>query len=103
VKSGATSSSQDKSVSFEVILSVTQGRDQVVEQNVDNDDEDQGQAMGDVQESITVGRTRRNSCKPSWITTNMIVAYALQSLRRQSRLHINKLKSVRSSRCGRMP
>ena len=33
--------------------------------------------MGDVQESITVGRARRNSCKPSWLTTNMIGAYGL--------------------------
>jgi len=33
--------------------------------------------MGDVHESIAVGRTRRNSCKPSWLTTDMIVAYAL--------------------------
>jgi len=48
----------------------------VTDQDVD-DDEEQGQAMDDVQESITVGRARRNSCKPSWLTTNMIVAYAL--------------------------
>ena len=33
--------------------------------------------MGDVHESIAVGRTRRNPRKPSWLTTNMIVAYAL--------------------------
>jgi len=33
--------------------------------------------MGDVQNSFAVGRTRRNLCKPSWLTTNMIVAYAL--------------------------
>jgi len=32
--------------------------------------------MGDVHESVVVGRTRRNSCKPSWLTTDMIVAYA---------------------------
>jgi len=33
--------------------------------------------MSDVQESITVGRTRRNPRKPSWITTNMSMAYTL--------------------------
>ena len=31
--------------------------------------------MGNVQESIAVGRTWRNPRKPSWLTTNMIVAY----------------------------
>ena len=33
--------------------------------------------MGNVQESITVGRTQRNPRKPSWLTTKMIVAYTL--------------------------
>jgi len=33
--------------------------------------------MGNIHESIVVERTRRNSCKPSWLTTDMIVAYAL--------------------------
>ena len=33
--------------------------------------------MGNVQEFIAVGRTWRNSRKPSWLTTNMIVAYTL--------------------------
>ena len=33
--------------------------------------------MGNVQESIVVGTTRRNPRKPSWLTTNMIVVYAL--------------------------
>jgi len=33
--------------------------------------------MCDVHESVTVGRSRRNSLKPSWLTTDMIVAYAL--------------------------
>ena len=55
---------------------MTQGSDHVADQDTD-DDEDQGRAMGDVHESIAVGRTRINSRKPSWLTTNMIVAYAL--------------------------
>ena len=33
--------------------------------------------MSNVQESIAVERIRRNSRKPSWLTTNMILAYAL--------------------------
>ena len=33
--------------------------------------------MSDVHEFIAVGRTRRNSHKPSWLTTDMIVAYTL--------------------------
>jgi len=33
--------------------------------------------MGDVLESIAVERTRRNSRKPSWLTIDMIMAYAL--------------------------
>ena len=55
---------------------MTQGDDHVVEQEADND-EDQGQAMDKVQKSIVVGKTKRNSRKPSSFTTNMIVAYAL--------------------------
>jgi len=42
-----------------------------------DDDEDQEQTMGDLQESTAVGRAQRNSRKPSWLTINMIVAYAL--------------------------
>ena len=33
--------------------------------------------MGDVHESAAVERPRKNSRKPSWLTTDMIVAYAL--------------------------
>ena len=33
--------------------------------------------MGDVQEFIAVERAHRNPRKHSWLTTNMIVAYAL--------------------------
>ena len=33
--------------------------------------------MGDVQKFIVIERTRRKSQKPSWLTTDMIVAYAL--------------------------
>jgi len=54
---------------------VTQGDDHVADEDAE-DDENQGQDMDDVQYSIEVGRTRRNSLKLSWLTTNMIVAYA---------------------------
>ena len=53
---------------------MTQRDDQVAEHATDND-EDQGQAMGNVQESIIAGRTWRNLYKPRWLTTNMIMAY----------------------------
>jgi len=33
--------------------------------------------MSDVKKSISVGRTRRNLRKPSWLTTNIIMAYTL--------------------------
>jgi len=48
--------------------------------------------MGDVQESIAVGRVRRNPRKPSWFTTDMIEPMLSQSLKRWSCLHIGKLK-----------
>ena len=32
--------------------------------------------MGNVHESIAIERTKRNSRKPGWLTTDMIVAYA---------------------------
>ena len=37
--------------------------------------------MGDAQDSIAVERTRRNSRKPSWLTTNMNVIYALSVIK----------------------
>jgi len=76
VESDATSTSLDRTVSVEIILAVTQDNDYVADQDADND-EDQGQAMSDVQESIAVERASRNLRKPSWLTRNMIVAYAL--------------------------
>jgi len=81
---------------------VTQEDDKVAEQDADND-EDHRQTIGNVQESITVGRTRRNSRKPSWLIINMIIVYAFPVVRRQSYLLTRKLKSVRSRRCERMP
>ena len=103
VESDATSPSLDRSVSFEVIPSVTRGGDLVAEQNVDGDNEDQEQTIDNVQKFITVERTMRNPRMPSWLTTNMIMAYGLSNLlRRQSHRHTGKLKSVRSLRCERM-
>jgi len=56
---------------------VTHESDQVAEHDSDADvDEDQWQVVGNVQEFIAVEKTRRNPRKPSWLTTNMIVAYA---------------------------
>ena len=76
VESDTTSPSLERLVSFQVIPSVTQEDDQVAEQDADND-EDQGQAVDNVQEFITVERIRSNPCKPSRLTTNMIMVYAV--------------------------
>ena len=57
MKSNDTSPSLERSVSFEIIPAMTQGGDHVADQEV-NDDEDQGQVMGNVQKFIAVGRTR---------------------------------------------
>jgi len=84
---------------LEIILAVTQGSDHIVDQDADND-EDQRQAMGYVQKSIAVGRAGRNPRKPSWLTTNMIVAYALPTIKEVIPSNIGKLKSVQSLRCG---
>ena len=81
---------------------MTQGDDQVAEHDADND-EDQGQAMGNVHESIAVERTQRNSRKLSWLTTNMIVAYALPVIEEAIPSTYRELKLVQSLRCGRIP
>jgi len=47
VESDAISSSLDRTVSLEIIPTVTQRSDHVADQDADND-EDQGQDMGDV-------------------------------------------------------
>jgi len=76
VESDTTSPSLERSVLLETISTGTQGGDYVADQDTDYN-ENQGQAINDVHESITIGRTRRNSRKPSWLTTDMIVVYAL--------------------------
>jgi len=76
VESDATSPSLERSVLVEIIPTVIQGNDHVVDLDTDND-ENKGQAMGDDHESIAVGRICKNPRKPSWLTTDLIVAYAL--------------------------
>jgi len=60
VESDATSPSLERSVSLEITPTVTQGSDHATDQDTDVN-EDQEQAMGDVHESIVVGRTRKKS------------------------------------------
>jgi len=55
VSSDATIPSLDRSVSFEIIPVVTQNGNHIADQDAD-DDEDQGHAIGDVQESIVAVR-----------------------------------------------
>jgi len=56
---------------------LNKGDDHVIHMDIVADDKDQGQDMSDIQDSIAVGRDRRNLCKPSWLNTNMIMAYNL--------------------------
>ena len=79
VESDFTSPSLKRSVSLEIIPTVTQSSDHAADQDTD-DNEDQGQAS-DVQESIVIERARKNFCKSSWLTTNIIVAYALSIIK----------------------
>ena len=62
-------------------------------------DEDQEHVMG----NVAVGRTRRNSRKPNWLITDMIMTYALPVIEEEIPTTYRKVKSVQSSRCGRMP
>ena len=76
VENDAILPSSDRTMSFKITSEVTQDGDHVADMNAD-DDEDQGQVMSDIQDFIAVEKTRRNSLKHSWITTDMIVACAL--------------------------
>ena len=60
MESDATSLSLERLVSLEIIPTMKQGSDYVADQDADID-EDQGQVMGDVHESIAIRKTRRNS------------------------------------------
>ena len=55
VESDVTSPSLESSVSLEIIPTVIQDSDHVAKQDVD-DNENEGQVMGDVHESVAVGR-----------------------------------------------
>ena len=103
VESDATLPSLKRSVSLEIIPTVTQGNDHVAEQDAADDDEDQGQAMGDIHKSIAIGRTQRNLRKLSWLTTNMRVAYALPVIEESISSTYREAELVQSSRCGMMP
>jgi len=72
---------------------VTQGDNQIAEQDANND-EDQGYIMGNVQESLVIGRTRRNPRYLCLITTNMIMAYALSVIEEVIPSTYRELKSV---------
>ena len=72
----ATPLPPDRTISFEITPEVAQSGDHVANHDAE-DDEDQEQVMGDVQDSIAVGRTQRNSRKYDWLIANIIMAYAL--------------------------
>ena len=71
--------SLESSASVRIIPRVTQGNGQADEVDAD-DEEDQEQIMGDVPDSTAVRRPRRNTRKPGWLTTDMVVAYALSGI-----------------------
>ena len=102
VENDANPLSLDSSVSLRIMPRVTQGNGHVAEVDAD-DEENQEQIMGDVPDSNAVRRPRRNTRKPGWLTTDMIVAYALSVVERLSRPPTEKLKSVQSRICGKMP
>jgi len=77
VENNATSSSLDRTVSLEIIPAVTQGSGHIADQDVDNN-EDQGQVIGDIQKFIAVGRARRNPRKPGWLTTKPMLFQSLK-------------------------
>ena len=69
MESDATSSSLDRTVSLEIISAVTQDSDHVADQDADND-EDQGQAIGDVKNPLQLEEPTGIHVSPSWLTTN---------------------------------
>jgi len=64
---------------------------------------DQEQVMVDVPESSAVRRPRRNTRKPSWLTTDMVVAYSLPVVEEAIPSTYRELKSVQNQRCRKMP
>ena len=81
---------------------MTQGNDQAVEVDAD-DEEGQEQVMGNVPDSTAVRRPRRNTRKSCWLTTDMVMAYALPVVEEAIPSTFRELKSVQSRRCGKKP
>ena len=77
VESDANSPSLEDSASVRIIPRVTQGSDQAVEEDAEDVEEGHEQIMGNVPDSTAVERPRRNTRRPGWLTTDMVVAYAL--------------------------
>jgi len=102
VESDATSSSLERSVSLEIILTVIQGSDHVTDQDT---------MMMQIKDRLWVMSINPlqleelDKIHVSLVGSLQIRLWFMpsQSLQRQSRLHIGKLKLVQSSRCGRMP
>ena len=69
--------SLEESASIRIIPEVTQGSDQAVEGGAEDVEQGQEQVMGNVPDPTAVERSRRNTRRPGWLTTDMVVAYAL--------------------------
>jgi len=77
VESDADPPSLEDSVSVRIIPEVTQGGDQAAEGDTEDVEEGQEQVMDTVPDPTAVERPRRNTRRPGWLTTDMVVAYAL--------------------------
>ena len=54
---------------------MTHDKNHVIDEDTE-DTENQGHIMGHVQDSVAAEGGRRNLQKPTWFTTNIIIAYA---------------------------
>ena len=67
--------SLEESASVRIIPRVTHGSDQPVEEGAEEVEEGQEQVMGNVPDSTAVERLRRNTRRPGWLTTDMVMMY----------------------------
>ena len=76
MESDATPRTPGSSVSFKIPPIVTWDKNHVTDEDIEAI-ENQEQVIGQIQDYSAARRKRRNPQKPAWLTTNMIMAYAL--------------------------
>jgi len=77
VETDAHPPSLKESVSVRIIPEVTQGSDRAVEEDAEEVDQGQEQVMDTLPDPPAVDRPRRNTRRPGWLTTDMVITYAL--------------------------